>query len=59
MDKEKIIENLTGEQEEKLKSVHSEDYMGTDDDMPDNYEVWLEELEEDEIKIILKEFNND
>lgn len=30
--------------EDYLKSVHAEDYHGTDDDMPDAYEAWLDQL---------------
>ena len=49
-----IIDNLTDEQEEKLKTKHAEHYAGTDDDMPDEYENWLMELDLDELKEILK-----
>lgn len=31
--------------EDYLKSVHGEDYRGTDDDMPDAYDAWLGALE--------------
>ena len=31
--------------EEYLKEIHSKDYMGTDDDMPDSFESWITELE--------------
>ncbi len=50
---ESIIDNLTSEQEEKLKNVHAEDYHGTDDDMPDDYENWLMDLDLDTIKKII------
>ena len=49
-----IFDNLTDAQEEKLKESHAKDYHGTDDDMPDNYEYWLENLDLGEIKEILK-----
>jgi hypothetical protein len=35
--------------EEFLKEQHAKDYHGTDDDMPDAYEAWLEQLGLDEI----------
>lgn len=31
--------------EEYLKERHAEHYMGTDDDMPENFEHWLEGLQ--------------
>ena len=34
--------------EEYLKGVHAEDYIGTDDDMPDAFDEWLIELSADE-----------
>lgn len=30
--------------EEYLRDVHAEDYIGTDDDMPDAFEGWLENM---------------
>lgn len=48
-----IIEHLTPEAEEKLKEAHAKDYHGTDDDMPDAYEKWIEDLTSDELKAIL------
>jgi hypothetical protein len=48
-----IIDNLTSEQEDKLNEVHAEHYHGTDDDMPDAFEGWLEDLSLDELKSIL------
>ena len=51
--KERIIDNLTQEQEDKLKVDHSKSYTGSDDDMPDKFEAWLVELSlEDLLKII-------
>lgn len=54
-DKEKgdIIENLTVEQEEKLTEAHAKDYHGTDDDMVDDYERWMENLTLEELKAAL------
>jgi len=43
MSAEYIINNLTTEQEEVLKDIHGENYMGTDDDMPEAYDNWLVE----------------
>jgi hypothetical protein len=34
--------------EDYLKTVHAEDYHGTDDDMPDAYDAWLGELSADD-----------
>ena len=49
-----IIDHLTSEQEDKLKEAHAKEYHGTDDDMPDAFESWLEDLWLDELKTILK-----
>jgi len=49
MNEESIVDSLTEEQEEVLRDVHAEHYMGTDDDMPENYERWLMNLTTDEI----------
>lgn len=32
-----------------LKEKHAEDYMGTDDDMGDDFECFLEDIEKDEM----------
>lgn len=52
--KEFILENLTKEQEEILKDIHAKSYVGTDDDMPDEYENFLYELDLDELLDYLK-----
>jgi len=39
-----IIDHLTSEQEQHLMDIHGENYIGTDDDMPDNFEKWLMNL---------------
>lgn len=49
-----IIDNLTIEQEDKLKVAHAKDYHGTDDDMPDAFEAWLMDLSLEELKSLLK-----
>ncbi len=48
-----IVDNLTPEQEEKIKEAHAQDYHGTDDDMPDAYESWLTWITSAELKKIL------
>lgn len=35
--------------EDYLKERHADAYTGTDDDMPDDFERWLEELTLDEV----------
>jgi len=35
--------------EKYLEEVFAEDYHGTDDDMPDAFDNWLAELEQDEL----------
>ena len=32
-----------------LKEIHAEDYHGTDDDMPDDFDNWLVELDNEEL----------
>lgn len=54
MEHEQIVDNLTKEQEEKLKEAHAQVYHGTDDDMPDAFDEWLVELPLEELKEILK-----
>ena len=44
--------------EDFLKDKHSENYTGTDDDMPDNYENWLSSLEIDEWIDLGNKFKN-
>ena len=55
-EKEFIIDNLTKEQEDKLKDIHFNQADGVlDDDMPDDYENWLcYEVDIDELKGYLK-----
>lgn len=52
-EREYIIDNLTLSQADKLRVAHAEDYQGTYDDMPDNYERYLESLSLDDLKKIL------
>src|SRR5438876_3524827 len=51
-EREYILENLTKEQEDKLKNAHANDYHGTDDDMPDAYDGWLMDLSLEDLKRI-------
>lgn len=52
-EKSQIIDNLTPAQEDVLKEAHAKDYHGTDDDMPDAYEGWLENRSLEELKAAL------
>lgn len=52
-----IVSALTPDQENKLKEAHAKDYHGTDDDMPDDYERWLEETDSTELKAMLNLWN--
>lgn len=53
MEKSDIIDKLTHAQEDILKEAHAKDYHGTDDDMPDAYEAWIENLTLEELKSFL------
>jgi hypothetical protein len=35
--------------EDYLMEIHARDYIGTDDDMPDNYEYWLDNVDKNEL----------
>lgn len=48
-----IWAHITDAEEELFKEAHAKDYIGTDDDMPDEYESWSAELSLDEIEKIL------
>lgn len=50
---ENFWDNITPEQEEKLRMAHGEHYMGTDDDMPDAFEAWAERLTLEDLEEIL------
>ena len=32
-----------------LKTIHAEQYTGTDDDMPDDFEHWYDRLDKEEL----------
>lgn len=51
--KEEIMDNLTDDQNRLLEETHMKDYHGTDDDAPDDYGAWLEDLTSTELKAIL------
>lgn len=40
---------MTSEFQEYLKEIHSKHYMGTDDDMSDNFDTWLSRLDTSEL----------
>ena len=45
--------------EDYLKNIHSEGYMGTDDDMPDAFEKWLEQFDVANILELVAKYEND
>lgn len=47
------IAELTEEQEALLREEHAKDYSGLDDEMPDDFEMWLELLSQEELLEIL------
>jgi len=52
MTKEKFFD----ENEEALKDYFAKDYSGTDDAFGDSFEMWWDELPEDEVEdLVLKE----
>lgn len=53
-ERDEIISNLTREQEILLNEAHAKDYIGLDDNMPDAFEAWLEDLSLENLKEILK-----
>ena len=53
-EKSHIVDNLTKEQEDKLKEKHAKGYHGLDDEMLDDFETWLEELDLSDLKEIIK-----
>ena len=52
-EKGNFIENLSDLQEGMLKNAHMEQYTGTDDDAPDDYEYFVENLTLSELQEIL------
>ena len=52
-EREYIIDNLTSEQEDKLKELHAKEYHGTDDDMPDAFDNWVVDVSLEDLKKII------
>ena len=40
---ENIKKQISEVVEKKLQEIHAEQYIGLDDEMPDDYEAWLQE----------------
>jgi len=53
-EREYIVDNLTDKQEDKLKEACMEDYHGDKEHWEDAYERFIEELDLDTLKKILK-----
>jgi hypothetical protein len=51
---EEFKEKLIAENEDRLQEIHAENYMGTDDDMPDEFDNWICDLDYGELKELLK-----
>ncbi len=50
---EYIVDNLTREQEEKLKEAHMKDYHGSKDDWEESYDNWFSGLDLEDLKKII------
>ena len=46
---ETLLEQLIADNEGKLQDIHAKNYMGTDDDMSDNFNNWLSDLSLEEV----------
>jgi len=44
--------------EEYLTEVHAEGYMGTDDDMPISFDIWLTDLQVDDLMTYAQEWGD-
>jgi len=44
-----LLEQLIQDNEGKLQDIHAKNYMGTDDDMPDEFDNWLADLSVQEV----------
>lgn len=42
--------------EDYLKAIHAKEYTGTDDDMPDAFESWLDQFDVADILEMVKEY---
>lgn len=54
MEKEKLIENNL----ELLQDIHAKNYMGTDDEMVDNFEKWLSGFSYNELELLVTKIPN-
>lgn len=50
---------LTDKFEEYLKDIHAKQYMGTDDNLPDDFNTWLEKIQGTEMMRKIKSFYED
>lgn len=41
--------------EEKLQEIHAEQYQGFDDDMPEDFDRWLEDLTIEDIYLFIED----
>lgn len=53
---ENLLEQLITENEDLLQDIHAENYMGTDDDMPDAFENWITNLTLEEVQAYIKKY---
>lgn len=53
---EQLLETLISENEDLLQDIHAENYMGTDDDMPDAFENWITNLTLEEVQAYIKKY---
>ena len=53
---ENLLEQLITENEDLLQDIHAENYMGTDDDMPDAFENWITNLTLEEVQVYIKKY---
>ncbi len=44
--------------EEYLKAKHTDDYMGTNDDMQDAFDTWLENLDTSDVMMYAETYGN-
>jgi hypothetical protein len=42
--------------EEYLEGMHADDYTGTDDDMPEDFNHWLEDFDVNDILQMVKDY---
>jgi len=44
--------------ESYMQMIHAQDYHGTDDDMPDNFENWITNIDDGEMMEYAESFSN-